>query len=678
MKASGIRVRKRKPNGMMKNVFVSCCHFLGLLLLGCSFWPSATAQPHQAPRNFLYKEYQSKKATPDLFKVAAWRQAKKESIVEKIAQLPDSVKQILTQRADQMLEKEWPMLTLSTYLVYTRTGNRTQYESQYFGRRNKLTLLVIGELVSRQGKYLPEIADGLWMMLEETSWAVPSTLHMLQQAGEGLPDHNEPVIDLFAGETATLIAWTKLFLEKELAQVSPLLVSRMQDELQHRIITPYIERDDFWWMGFQGRRPNNWNVFCNKNTLITTLLVEDDPVRQEKVLDKSMRSIDLFINHYPADGGCDEGPGYWSMAGGGLGDYVEILTSLTNHQLDFSDNELIHNIGSYIYKMHIADRRFVNFADATPFISPDPSKVYHFGALFDDELLKQFASYCYQISDIWRKGFTGRETMNSFMANVEVETSLRAIARKAPLLAESWLLDLQVLSLRSEAGNPKSFFLGAKGGHNGESHNHNDVGNFVLYLDEQPFLIDLGPATYRKETFSSERWKIWNFQSEWHNCPTINGVQQKNGRKFAAKGTSYRTQKKQQILSMDLADCYPPEAEVQRWQRELIFDPGKETLTLRENFQLKEWKVPFQVNFLTAQRPELLPNGDVRLKAASTNQSILFRFDPKLFELVIEEKVLDDNLLARNWGQAVYRLALKSKSRALGGKHEFVFRVAET
>ncbi|MBB5284071.1 hypothetical protein HNQ92_002214 [Rhabdobacter roseus] len=627
-------------------------------------------------RNIVYGEYQQKSTSGDIFDVGTWREQKRTSLIKNIAQLPDSVKQILLGRADEALQREWPVLTLSKYLLYTQTGDRNQYESRYFGRRNKLTLLVIGELVERKGRYLPEIADGLWLMLEETSWAVPATLNLLQQGG-GLA-HNEPVIDLFVSETAALLAWTRLLLPEELSGVSPLLLSRLDDELQSRVITPYIERDDFWWMGFVKRqRPNNWNVFCNKNTLITTLIVENDAERQRKVLDKSMRTIDLFINHYPEDGGCDEGPGYWSMAGGGLGDYLTILTEVSNRRLDFSKNELLHHIGTYIHKMQIDGRRFVNFADATPFIAPDPAKIYHYGQLFNDEQLLQFAAYCYPLSNLWRAGFASRETMNSFVDNVEAEAALRQIRPHAPLLPQNWLPDLQVLSLRQRAGDAKSLFVGAKGGHNGESHNHNDVGNFVLYLDGQPFLIDLGPSTYRKETFNNDRWKIWNFQSAWHNCPTINGVPQKNGRNFAARGTSFSTKKNQQVLSLDLAGAYPPEAEVARWQRELVFKPTEGTLALNEAYELKAWKEPFQIHFMTAQPAQAVKAGVLRLVAEGTQRTILFKYDPAAFELVQEEKAVEDGLLARSWGEKVYRTTMRAKGKALKGKHSFVFSIAE-
>jgi hypothetical protein len=44
---------------------------------------------------------------------------------------------------------------------------------------------------------------------------------------------------------------------------------------------------------------------------------------------------------------------------------------------------------------------------------------------------------------------------------------LKTITPKAPQMIESWLPDIQVITLRSHEGSPKGMFLGAKAGTNG-------------------------------------------------------------------------------------------------------------------------------------------------------------------------------------------------------------------
>ena len=57
--------------------------------------------------------------------------------------------------------------------------------------------------------------------------------------------------------------------------------------------------------------------------------------------------------------------------------------------------------------------------------------------------------------------------------------------------------------------------LGMKGGHNDESHNHNDVGSFVVYHNGKPILVDPGVGEYTSKTFSKERYTIWTMHSDY-------------------------------------------------------------------------------------------------------------------------------------------------------------------
>ena len=89
-----------------------------------------------------------------------------------------------------------------------------------------------------------------------------------------------------------------------------------------------------------------------------------------------------------------------------------------------------------------------------------------------------------------------------------------------PLPKDVWLPDLQVMVARDEEGSTKGFYVAAKGGHNDESHNHNDIGNYVVYYDGQPLLIDVGRGTYTRKTFSDRRYEIWYNCSDYHNTPS--------------------------------------------------------------------------------------------------------------------------------------------------------------
>ena len=77
--------------------------------------------------------------------------------------------------------------------------------------------------------------------------------------------------------------------------------------------------------------------------------------------------------------------------------------------------------------------------------------------------------------------------------------------------------------------------LAVKGGHNGEHHNHNDVGSFVVASDGVPVIVDAGRPTYTAQTFGPDRYAIWTMQSGWHNVPVIGGREQLPGAAHAAR-----------------------------------------------------------------------------------------------------------------------------------------------
>ncbi|RFS24677.1 heparinase [Chitinophaga silvatica] len=616
-------------------------------------------------RDYLYKEFRRAGGTTAFADIEKWKQEKYSAIISDMASLPAEAKANILAAADKAREFNWPSLTAALYLQYRDNGNRVNFENAQFERRKVLSALVAGELAGGNGKYLPQIANGLWLILEESTWVLPAHIGA-QKAGSGLPDPSEPVVDLFAGETAATISYTQFLLRKELDKLSPQLNRRIDFELKYRITEPFLARNDFWWMGFNGREMNNWNIWINTNVLQVALLSEQDTDTRNKMIDKAIRSADFFLNGYPEDGGCDEGPTYWGHAGGKLIEFINWLQIASNQQLNWSNNELIHQIGNYIYKMHVDSNRYVNFADASAQTIPPPHTVFLYGLAFNDPALQHFGAYLAQIENPDSNKIKN-PSLAFFIYNLEYRRAMLATQPAAPYTAVNWLPNLQVLSMRSEAGTAKGLFFAAQGGHNAESHNHNDVGNFVLYMNGKPAIIDVGVGTYTKQTFSADRYKLWFMQSQWHNCPTINGVQQHDGRKFQAKNVSFIKNK----LSMDLSAAYPEAAAVKEWQRSFIFQPAKRSLQLDDQWELSAYKEPTRLHFITSLEADTSKPGRILLKSADATLQI--SYNAAAFELQIEKQEVADGRLTPVWGDHIGRISLQPKSNTLKGSSHIVF-----
>ena len=223
--------------------------------------------------------------------------------------------------------------------------------------------------------------------------------------------------------------------------------------------------------------------------------------------------------------------------------------------------------------------------------------------------------------------------------------------------------DLNVMIARSGDGND-GFYLAAKGGHNDESHNHNDVGNFIVYYDGRPVLIDAGAQTYTRKTFSSRRYELWNNQSAYHNVPTINGVLQQDGAPFAAKNVRYKANEKQVRFSLDIADAYPKEAQVKSWKRSLALNRGR-NVELEEAYTLNKFVEPFSLNFLTPIAADVSRAGVILFPF--DGEMLTLKYDKRAFDARIETIAIEDSRLGRSWGDELYRIVLTSKNKDISG-----------
>lgn len=652
-----------------------CKHLTHLRILSIVsvlvFFQIRVVSAQAPPRDFLQKEYHSKGGLSPA-DLKAWRKEKVNSLRESISRLPEEEKKVLIAMADSGLQRGWPSLRISDFLKYKNEDNILAWHTPSAARQAQLTNLIIGELVSgKKGKYLEEIANGLWLLLEQSTWVSPHHM-MLQKAGEELPDPYEQIISLGSADVASLVGWTRLLFHDELDRISPMIIKKIDHKLDQEIFTPFLTRDDLHWLGFGTGKVNNWNIWINTNILITALTAVDDDEKRSKIIAKTVLSADKFLNKYPEDGGCDEGVTYWNEAGGRLIQFAGLLMEASHNKLDWSDNGLIHRMGTYIYKMHIGEDQFVSFADAFARNFPHPPTVYQFGKIYNDTQMKQFAAYLRKLHAERSNGkFAGYGNMNGFIKELETREGILAEKQLAPLLKENWLPDLQILTLRENQGSTKGLFFAAKGGHNAESHNHNDIGNFILYIDGEPGLIDAGVDTYVKATFSKDRYTLWNMQSQWHNTPSINGHMQMNGRKFEASEVNFTKSGRDQKFSLDISKAYPEEAGVSLWKREFIFSGTKGLLTLKEDYKLNKFEKPFDLHFMTSMN--IIEEKDGRVRISRDGKSILMDFDPKLFEVVIEDRHIAEGRLRDMWGDQLKRISLRSKGKALSGTHVIKF-----
>jgi hypothetical protein len=582
--------------------------------------------------------------------------------------LPVNIRQEYIKIAEEYLDYNWPVVKATDYLEFIRSGDRRQ--GAYAAPSRALNSLVMGELVEGKGRFIDQIINAVWYYSEQTWWGWSAHLYF-QKAPGGLPDVNEPTVDLGVGEITSDLSWTWYLFRDEFDKVHPLISQRLKQEIIHKALDPYFERDDFGYMGFKGGRPNNWNPWVNYNMLNCFLLIETDPVKKVAEVQKIINSLDKFLNGYSDDGGCDEGPSYWGAAGALLYESLEILNKATGNKFDVFSDPLIQNIGKYFYQVNIHAPYFLNFADADATTGGNPSAVYRYGKAINDLQMQQFGAYLAKLGKWGERSPSGK--ICDQIKNLGLLDEIKNAEGKEALVSDFWLPDTEVAGARDKGGSYMGFFFGAKGGFNNESHNHNDVGTCVMYYDGKPCLIDLGREEYTAKTFSSERYQIWTMQSGYHTLPVINGTEQMQGEKFKAKNSYFTANARSAAFSTDIAGAYPEKAAVKSWIRSYTLNRGK-SFTISDKYELGALSGTTSSNLMTYCRVSEVKPGLLRFEGDGFTLNM--SFNAKIVKPRIENIEVTDRSLRRYWPSGVTRVVMEFLKPGLKGSNTISFTPA--
>ena len=568
----------------------------------------------------------------------------------------------IIKEGERYLQYDWKVVKATDYLAFERTGSRTAMENPFGSNNTALANLVLAELVEGKGRFLDQIINGVWQLCDMSSWVLSAHLPV-QKSRRSLQELDEQLIDLTSGDMGSFLAWVHHFLAKEFDKVNPVIAARIRQEINKRILLPYMQRNDMWWQALQdkpGQMVNNWNPWCNFNVLTCFLLMEKDKEKLSAAVYKTMVSTDQFINYTKDDGACEEGPSYWGHAAGKMYDYLQLLKYATGDKIDILNHPKIKNMGEYIARSYIGNGWVVNFADASAKGGGNAGLVYRYGKAVQSAEMMDFAAYLNKRdAESILEGRDLFRAFESFWSTREINSR----EAKTSSSAYTWYPQTEFCYMR--AGD---VFFAAKGGYNNESHNHNDVGSFMYYFKGKPFLIDAGVGTYTKFTFSSQRYTIWTMQSDYHNLPKVNGFSQPNGAQFKSRNASFNPTN--MAFNLDIANAYPAEAGIKNWwMRYVLAADG--SLSLTEQFDLNNPANTNEINFLAAVAADSIAPGILLLKNGEA--AVKMVFDPKDFVFSQQPVDINDMRLTRVWGKAVYRITLKAKSLQPKGFYAFKF-----
>ena len=574
-------------------------------------------------------------------------------------------KKRLIEEGEKYLHFAYPSLPATLYLDLYRTGNRKNYEDPYFLRRTALSALCAAECAEHQGRFIDDILNGLWCIMEESSWTIPAhNTYVRDTPQHPLPRTDRPILDLFSCETGAILATVYAVLSDELSAIDPEICARIESEIRRRITLPYLT-DFFWFMG-NGKEPtNNWTVWCTKNVLLSVFQLPQDEETLRKTFLQAVRSTDCFIEEYGRDGGCPEGAGYYHHAALCLYSCIDYLNRISGGALDPVFHETkIRNIASYIMKVHVAGEYYLNYADCDlkPGLSGIPEFLFA-KATGQPDMMRFAAEQIALSKELSREIVSGRslpEILECAFSEEEA-CAYRGDSDKEQKVS-GFRKTVALPSIGVYAAEGENLYLSVKTGDNTGSHKQCDTGSFIIFAKGKPMLVDPGVGTYTRETFSEKRFGIWTMQSAFHNLPTIEGYMECGALshipgKYAALDVDLKRKEifpgtEGYLHSMELRGCYPEEAPIETYIREIRFiSDGPVEVT--EHLRLRDDAFPHWVlHFMSEQEPEYDPSENT-LRIGNLG---MIRFDRPILGAETEKiDVSQDRRLRGNWPDGLYR-----------------------
>lgn len=542
----------------------------------------------------------------------------------------------IIRRGEQFLGYDWPALTCGDYLAFSRTGERAGFEEKYNARRRAVCALAMAECAEHRGRFLDDLANGLWLICEESGWQLPAHNNYVRDTPPlPLPDPERPVVDLFACETAATLSLVRVLLGAELERTAPALCRRILAETDRRVVQPYLNTH-FWWMGDGDEPMCNWTAWCTQNVLLAVFTSGYSQAVRKAAAKQAAYSLDCFLKDYGQDGCCEEGAVYYRRAGLCLWGALEVLDRVSGTFAPLFQEKKIKNIASYIVNVHVGGGWYLNYADCAPKAGPCGAQEFLFGRRTGDAALQALA--CAGAADEGPRDVLWDISLFVQLLDALYGREMSAFRRTVPAPAGAFYPSTGLWIARDE-----TWCVSVRAGHNGCSHGHCDSGSLIVYRRGRPLLVDIGVESYTAKTFSAERYSIWTMRSDWHNLPTVNGMVQGSGSGSAPAGVKHWDDGARAGISMELAPAYPPQAGTFSYRRkaDLVRGAG---LTVEDRYQ-GEGEAVLSLLFCEAPvwRDGVLraAGGGIRLSALET---------PK-----IEAVPISDRHLRESWPATLYR-----------------------
>ena len=514
--------------------------------------------------------------------------------------------------------RDKPILSVpfSFYMLFDTTGDRKRYQAAFSNIRVRFITYGLASWLWGKEEDIHALEDIIWALCDEYTWCLPAHLLNKSLTPRAVPNYNlgilkdngfsnEHRIDLVASETAFALAECCAVLEGVL---SPVVIDRARQEINRRVIRSYVEYGSIQrWETMN----NNWNaVVAGSVGSAAMYLVEDDSYLAG-IIYRLQATMDRFLASFPEDGSSLEGLSYWNYGVSLYVYFADLLYRRTAGKVDLFADPKFHAIARFQQQCYFPYGGTIQFSDMNN-IGYDMGLAHYIAKRYEDVLIPP-EKFAYKMSvDSRGRGF--HNVLRDFLWTDQKLYKGFNLPPCTVFPEAQWLL-----CRTEEVG------LAAKGGHNADSHNHNDVGSFHYYKHGKMMLCDLGRGEYTRQYFGPERYSHFIVQSLGHNVPVINNQGQQTGREFCTKECKITADGE---MVIEFSAAYGIK-ELKRLERNYKFDLQNGSLKIKDTFALSA-SIPIAERFVSRIKPQIKEN------------TVIISEDGITVELKCEQKVVPE------------------------------------
>ncbi|WP_158299385.1 heparinase II/III domain-containing protein [Paenibacillus antri] len=504
----------------------------------------------------------------------------------------------LREEGERLLSEPIVSLPFSSFKLFDTAGARIEFERSFFARRKRLSILAFLSLLDRNSElYLPALEDAIWAICDEYTWCLPAHL-----GGNSLkPSHlrrNRHSIDLFAAETGFALAEIVSLLKE---RIHPIVASRAEAEVKERVLETYCSLGSSYEWETLG---NNWASVCGGSVGAAALYLIPSAEELAPIVHRLLGTMESYLAGFENDGASTEGVGYWSYGFGFYSYFASLLKQRTAGRIDLLEGEKIKQIALFHQKCYLTGPYTVPFSDC------EPTSLFPMGLIH--ALKRRYPEI--HVPNIEQKWSIAKDPIGRWGPFIR-----DFVWSRAEWIGEEWpdgtyfLPDAQWAVVRRTIDGERYAFA-AKGGHNDEPHNQNDLGSFVLHVGGETLLTDLGSGEYTKGYFGAERYSYVCNSSAGHSVPIVEGSYQQAGAAYRAKALRFEESEEQVSYTLDLTEAYGT-ANLQSLVRQFTFK--QRVLELRDRYVFREPPSSVISRFITLYEPAVSADGRVRVEGAA-------------------------------------------------------------